>query len=332
MKKLSKDYKDRQKRIIIDRLKREQRNKRSKRQIIRSFTYQNNEIILAPKQLVLQKPQLTNECTAFIQRLSKSIPKKKTTCIDFSNTEIFTALAAVYLYSEIDRHNAAVVKIQNISSKQVRNTLGRSGLLKLCGHSDMDSDGYPITRGIDDDDLPEIIQYLMTTASLYNQLNPKNSPQAERLVSKAISEAMLNVSQHAYPGTDKNSRFRWIIADIIDSNLHIALCDRGVGIPKTLFNKSWFKEIAWTGIGDAKAIRKAMQYTRTQSRRHGSGLGSKDIQELILEGKGELIIISGKGYYCLKGSNKKEKTYRISYDIKGTLIQWRIRIAEKENE
>jgi len=262
--------------------------------------------------------------------------------IDFSKTVFMSALGTVYVYSEISKiqtaYQRAVVRIraETVSSIQVANTLRESGLLQLCGSSaEPRGEFLPIVQGKGDEHLPEITAYLMNTALFQGQLGEADRAYAERLVHKAISEAMLNVQYHAYP-QDKEHDFWWVTAAIFKNELHIALCDRGVGIPKTLLKQAWFKKFAQTlklGVDDAEMIKEAMKYTRSSRKiRQGVGLGSRDIQALISEqGKGQLIIISGAGHYRLQTQDSSmlpETAEKIGYDVTGTLIQWRIPLQQ----
>ena len=343
MKKLSDDYRLRQQRIARDkfRIKRKCRKKRHKcnryGHSLDRFIPKSDDVVHAPQHLSLQSKKHVGQFITFIRNFNESILKEKIIHINFHNTKHISALAAVYLYSEIDRYKRGIVKIENVSTDQVEYALKRSGLLKLCGFSNTYHDeGLPIIRGINDDGLPKITKYLMERALSHQRLGGDNIDSTERLVNKAISEAMLNVKQHAYPDKDEETRFWWIIADIIDSDLHIVLCDRGVGIPETLKGKRWFMGAGiknFSEMRDASKIKAAMKYTRSsRTKPSGSGLGSKDIQELIKE-RGELVIVSGKGHYKLKGNTSQERSFSISYNINGTLIQWRIPIdAEQNNE
>lgn len=334
MKKLPKDYLLRQERIEYDRLKRKEKKEEKKKRRPRHRDHRpvgisGYEIIGAPEYLALT-PEQSDEIILFARELERKSVAGKKMVIDFSKTKLVHALGAVYLYSEIDRAimKASVIRIQGISKKQVRDALRITGILTLCGYPAPPAGFHiPVIRGKDDDHLHEIVEYLMNTALIQEELNTTDPDYAERLVNKAVSEAMLNVKQHAYPESGP-SDFWWATAAILDSNLHIALCDRGVGIPKTLAEKGKFKAILAAlkpGSGDDEMIKAAMEYTRSSRRIRGGGLGSLDIQQLVLDAhEGHLTIISGKGYYQLQGKNNDQMAKKIGYDVTGTLIQWQI--------
>lgn len=334
MKKIPTNYRLRQKRIEIDRIKR--RNRHARHRTIRPSRTPDHEIV-APQSIALL-PRQVDSVVLFVRKLSSKALGNSKVVINFSNTKRISALGAVYLYSEIDRVQMKLsvkIRIRGVSVKQVRYALRMTGIFKLCGHPDPPADTtIPIFRGKGDHRLDDITQYLMDTALLANQLGIDNWDHAERLANKAIGEAMLNVKYHAYR-PDENHDFWWVTATILDDELHVALCDRGVGIPKTLPEKAWFKKFAKTlklGIDDAKMIKEAMEYTRSSRQtRQGVGLGSRDIQALISEqGRGQLTIISGAGHYRLQAQDGKahETARKIRYDVAGTLIQWRIPLPQ----
>jgi len=339
MKKLPKDYRLRQQRIADDRFKRKKPGKPRRRAPHRLYV-SGFEIIFAPRSFIMT-PENISEVVEFIRRLNKKGVSGQRMTIDFSKTVFMSALGTVYVYSEISKiqtaYQRAVVRIrtETVSSIQVAHTLQESGLLQLCGSSaGPRGDFLPIVQGKGDDRLSEITKYVLSTALSHGQLGDADRDHAELLVHKAISEAMLNVQYHAYP-QDKEYNFWWVTAAIFENELHIALCDRGVGIPKTLLKKAWFKKFAQTfelGVDDAKMIKEAMIYTRSsRKKRAGAGWGSRDIQRLVLDhGRGRLTIISGAGHYHLQTQDNKphETTRKIRYDVAGTLIQWRIPLQQ----
>lgn len=338
MKKLPKDYRLRQQRIADDQFKRKSRHARRATRPLPTQGYeQDHEQINAPKNIALI-PKYAASVIPFVRKLGGKAAGDNKVMIDFSNTEWISALGAVYLYSEIDRIQMKAstrIRIRGVSRQQVRHALRMTGIFTLCGHPDPPAGTtLPVIRGKDDHGLDGITRYLMDIALLANQLGIDNRDYAERLANKAISEAMLNVKDHAYRSSEEHD-FWWVTAAILDNELHIALCDRGVGIPKTLLQKEWFKKFAKTlklGVDDAKMIKEAMKYTRSSREVHqGVGLGSHDIQALISEqGRGQLTIISGAGHYRLQtqGGKTHEMARKIRYDVTGTLIQWRIPLQQ----
>lgn len=183
-----------------------------------------------------------------------------------------------------------------------------------------------IISAIGDENIDEIVDFLTKQAEFSGQLQGVSQEEAERVTTIAITEAMLNVTQHAY--SDGTAAYWWMTAAIIDKELNIAFCDRGMGIPNTLPKQGWYEELKsrFPSNDDADMIAAAMEYTRTSHPgNQGRGLGTKDIQNLVLlQKKGHLTIISGKGHYRLMGETNKIETNAISEDVQGTVIQWTV--------
>ena len=142
----------------------------------------------------------------------------------------------------------------------------------------------------------------------------------------AINEAMLNVKYHAYPNLP--TRRWWLTCAILEDQLFIALCDRGVGIPNTLPRQAWFEKLRGRTLtnDDGQMIQAAMEYTRSaQDTTRSRGLGTRDIQRLVLEqGAGHLTVVSGTGHYRLSGERRDETVTNLKADVGGTVIQWAV--------
>ena len=242
------------------------------------------------------------------------------------------------MYSEIDRiqneYGSTKVGIDRRTIQDYRDILREFGLLKLAnGDAGPTGKMLPILAGEGNEYIEEIIDYLFAKAHWERQLNNVTIAEAEQLASSAVMEAMLNVGYHAYP--DQPGKRWWFTAAIIEEQLHIAICDRGVGIPKTLPKKGW-ERLSVVAGNDSQMIQAAMQYTRTSRIKGGAGYGTRDIQRLILRQKrGHLTIISGKGHYRLsfdECGQEKEAIIQIGDDVNGTVIQWTIPLQKQREE
>ena len=167
---------------------------------------------------------------------------------------------------------------------------------------------------------------------------------ARKSLYRAISEAMLNVVQHAYPPeytANRQVRGRWWLAGHIDAKrdqLLITFCDLGIGIPKTLP-----KLYAWENIraalsllpgispNDGDMIRAGMLIGRTQTGLSNRGKGLNDLRRFIdLTKGGELRIYSRAGAYRYKPDGK-DSVVNSARSIGGTLINWSVPLSEVTN-
>ena len=352
MKKLPKDHLSRQKRIIADRVKRRRRRrpsyKKSKKAQKHYITspkrdwppkLPGRERLFAPKHLSLYA-ETANETIQFVSSIKKAVNDGSKLLLDLSKLEYISAAGAVYLYSEIDciqnEYKPTTVRIDRRTLKnQPRYVIWEFGILNLANGSAMPTgEVLPVISGKDNEYIKEIIDYLFTKAHLERQLTNVTVAEAEHLASSAIMEAMLNVKYHAYP--HQTEKHWWFTATILEDELYIAICDRGVGIPETLPREGWGERLRGVVGDDSKMIQAAMRYTRTSRKKGGAGYGTRDIQRLILKQRqGHLTIISGKGHYrlsCDEHGEEKETTNQISNDVNGTVIQWTISLQPQSEE
>ncbi len=166
-------------------------------------------------------------------------------------------------------------------------------------------------------------------------------------INTAISEAMINVSRHAYPEEFvENSMYdtigQWWMtarADQGAGRLTIVMYDQGATIPGTLPHRAWFQEaierfmrsIVPTFIYDHtqrtfdhEYINYSMRKGKTQTGERGRGLGLPQMRELIdLCQDGTLTVVSRSGLY--KYNRESGVTKRaLQTDLEGTLVEWEL--------
>jgi hypothetical protein len=165
-------------------------------------------------------------------------------------------------------------------------------------------------------------------------------PKPRKRLQRAITEAMLNCVQHAYPKESVKThpgRNRWWLSGTYNrktKNLTIMFCDLGVGIPETVTKLYLLEKIRAAvsllpGVSpdDGQMIMAAMELGRTRTGEQGRGKGLNDLRKFIDHaGNGELKIFSKKGIYTYF-ANGTEKAENRQYSIGGTLIKWRVPIA-----
>ena len=169
---------------------------------------------------------------------------------------------------------------------------------------------------------------------------------AENLTSDlyaGIVEAMTNTVHHAYAG-HKGKELRrfigrhwWALSQERDGELTVAICDLGIGIPRSLPRSATFTSSAvrsvWKTLGldrsDASAIKVALELGRTSTGQKGRGRGLSEIVEAAdLSEGGRVLISSNKGVFVSTGG--KSYAHNHSHAILGTLIHWSVRISARE--
>ncbi|MBL0144032.1 MAG: hypothetical protein IPP91_18495 [Betaproteobacteria bacterium] len=160
---------------------------------------------------------------------------------------------------------------------------------------------------------------------------------ARRRFFRAITEAMLNASQHAYTRPHMAAErlsSKWWLNGRIDRRwrqMTITFCDLGVGIPATLPRlypleriRQVLNLIPLMIPDDGQMIMAGMTIGRTQTGRKSRGKGLNDMRKLIEQaGDGELQIFSRKGLYQYSPKTG-DKMQNFSRSIDGTIIEWKV--------
>lgn len=159
-----------------------------------------------------------------------------------------------------------------------------------------------------------------------------------------LTEAITNVSHHAYPDSegysteDKN----WYLTGSYNNEtkeLKIVFYDQGIGIPKSLpASEVWEKVLSVLSRlpvverkRDEVLLKAAVELERTSTKESDRGKGLQDLLEFIRQRKnGYLSILSLKGLFKYSMSDGKEeiKTEHFDKPVSGTLIIWSAELHE----
>jgi hypothetical protein len=158
----------------------------------------------------------------------------------------------------------------------------------------------------------------------------------------ALSEAMINVHEHAYP-SDHVFRYppvkRWWVtgtADRNDMSLAIAIYDQGATIPLTYTKVPPTEQILnflklsaeddHVFARDGALIAAANRFGNSQRSSASRGKGLPQMRDAIdAAGNGSLTVWSRGGQYLYE-AGKGEKHHSFQSSIGGTLIEWRIQL------
>jgi hypothetical protein len=149
----------------------------------------------------------------------------------------------------------------------------------------------------------------------------------------SLSEAITNVINHAYPGTEESlsEKHWWMFSKQKDGKLLIAVCDRGIGIPDSLRQKPYLRDyvrrlrVSNKKRMDETLIADAVGSPRTVTQLPHRGKGLPDMLEFVrLLGDGGLTILSQHGVFSFRGLENQplSRTYRSP--LNGTLLFWEI--------
>jgi anti-sigma regulatory factor (Ser/Thr protein kinase) len=281
--------------------------------------------------------------------------------VDYSVIEYISTAAALVIAAEYDRAGRlmdAVPPTINLDewSESVFSKLYELGFFEIVRLSENVADLYRdignvrtmrIVSGVNAADLQRTSENLIGLSKFIDEDGPLGDDIVFALNS-ALSEAMVNVSRHAYP-EDQEFAYRhvgswWVTATADRGNrrLTVVMYDQGASIPVTLPKKGWrqtvqdfvmrnmtsHKEFAYQD--DGTYIEGAMRRGQTQTGEPGRGEGLPQMMELIdICGSGSLTIWSRGGECRYKpGTGMTRRSYPCS--IGGTLIEWVIELPRDE--
>lgn len=149
----------------------------------------------------------------------------------------------------------------------------------------------------------------------------------------ALSEAMNNVSHHAYKNPDSRQWPRlenhwWMTADYDpgNSSLRVAFLDQGVGIPARL-RLSGLEAVEGLftrfrlNSDDAGHIEVAMRYGRSSTGQEGRGRGFHDMQ-MFVDGddRNWMRVLSGRGECVYRSKMIQRRQHQNA--VIGTIVEW----------
>jgi hypothetical protein len=269
--------------------------------------------------------------------------------VNFNNISVLNPGAALVLASELDRwqviNNVRLkpYKPQSWNKQVVRlfNEMGIFDLLETLPKHRIrrfmqpgSQTFFPFLSGTESDG--------QLASRLMENMSPVIKPvYNERLLYVALSEAMTNVIQHAYPQEMHHKKVslhnRWWLSGSFDSDsqvMNVLLFDHGVGIPTTLPKSPLFKKILHYIKDDNNInnpgylIKAAVELGKSKTQLKHRGKGLRQILKFSSESDfGSLYIISHKGEYCYY-EDCTDKAGSLPVELGGTFIQWEIKLQK----
>ena len=301
--------------------------------------------IKAPKNFALEQPW-HDPLVSFLAELRAAfVTGKPSVRIDFRKTERMIAGGALLFFCElqrlVDMYSSVSLRCLPAKDDVVNQVLTHLGVYDLCGlevdvvPNRADVVGWKTASSeiVDGDKVGKLIE-----ASLDGVL----AQQAFR----GASEAMINSVNHAYEESRKDglsdpvSKKWWMFCrqDIEANRLVIAVCDLGIGIPRSLPLKHT-KERVQAALNflssgrrhtDARLIQAAMEISRTRTGKQGRGLGLHNLKRLIdVAGAGALYIFSNGGMVRYQSNTHVRQNFKNS--ILGTVVVWSVPLGTADD-
>ncbi|PSN08543.1 ATP-binding protein [Siccibacter turicensis] len=286
--------------------------------------------------------ELTNK---FLGEIHDCIKKGRRIFIDFRNTKKISAAAMLSFLAEVDvlikkhKHGYRCINFSHPYNEKIESILIQVGFYELLRKQKRttkefeDVTFWKYTSGSCSE--PILAKEMM------GEIKKELAQRASKKLYRGFTEAMSNSVEHAYiddkehTETDDTAKW-WTFAGIRDKQLIVVICDKGVGIPKTLPKTQGVSSLralianlgySLDNVKDSIFIKASteVQKTRTGERYRGKGL--KDIKSVIDSiGTGYMSIFSNRGRYIYKGhsGNINEVTFDQKSSVRGTIIEWSI--------
>ncbi len=277
--------------------------------------------------------------------------------VKFDNLKRISTSAALILTSEIAKWETCIKKrlVPQVDSwnEEIYHSFSQLGFFELFKNKPK-----KISNGITDIEINYVKYFKGSCANNEHataskkQLKQKireltgNEVPAWTLLHSGLSEAVTNVTHHAYPESDNITWHdkSWYLTgsfNIKTRMMTISFFDQGIGIPSSLPNStvwenllnyiSYIKVPAASRKLDSVLLKAAINMPRTRTGKEDRGKGLQDLLEFIKQrNEGSLSIFSERGSYICKFEGGKLKGKSKSYlrPLCGTLITWSVTLEE----
>lgn len=290
----------------------------------------------APELFILSKSSHKN-VVRFLRRIRKiTLENKQSVWINFTSCRIMGTAATLLLIAEIER-------IQTLMGKNIiRGSLPKNSIasqvFQKTGLSELLNINYEVK--IEHESVTYWDSYLTgEDAAVKDAARELVKIKLKRKFMQAfytsISEAIINITMHAYDNVSKRADGHpfidnkwWMFTGSDEKNLTLVVCDIGKGIPVALENRTDYTNIkamidGLVGGKESKSIKAAMAVGQSSSMLSHRGKGMKQLKRAIdIMQAGGLYIYSNRGLYTYSSSGKESYTKDFKYSIMGTIIEW----------
>ena len=312
------------------------------REKVQSKSFEKNylvEKVSAPETFLLENESTHDRVCEFLHSLRAACSRNALIQIDFRRVKKVYAGAMLLFFAELSRLKAiypyagwTCVPSRDGTVNQVLKHLGIFDALHY------NSDVTPVRE--------DVISWRSTTSTFVDEksgelLEVYKSLSGEKAkhMFRGVAEATTNVVHHAYlfdrgDGLPQHLDRRWWMFCREDRDkLYVAICDLGVGIPRSLpakYPREIISGVLSRFVGrsnDAKMISAAIEIARTRTDRKGRGKGLGDLKRVVDEVVGaKLFIFSNRGMVGYANGVESLKNFKKS--ILGTQIVWVLPIGD----
>jgi anti-sigma regulatory factor (Ser/Thr protein kinase) len=300
----------------------------------------DRKTLTAPTELCIYNQSVIKDTFQFFDDiLIHAIRKGQLIHLDLSSVKKMMAGAALRLFSEVSAAQIAtktgeIISVTAPSEPQLANRFVDTGLTMALKKGTVGRLQRLWKTGSDFQSGTNPADCIIPTRNLLKR-NHQEPPQ--QLIT-AISEAMLNTTQHAYREfkdvqPDLNGRW-WQYCFVTHNVLHFLISDFGLGIPSSLrINKVMPAAAPLLNAPqpeDKDLIAHAMKkgISRLSGQGQGRGQGSEDMKRPASRSNDSLLIISGNGHYLFSVSDDVPQLKTLPFSIRGTFIEWSLEMNQ----
>lgn len=282
-------------------------------------------------------------------RTFKSEVGKRPITLDFSEVVLQYPTGVLLLVAEIDRQKRALARAFDVDIILPKNEVSRQvfhqvGIAALCGRvSPKDRYEYDET----------VRHWRYATGTMMTEDPGKALEQMEGHLSdelragiwKGVSEAIINSIHHAYLES-RNDGFReyretrwWMFSHVSDGKLTVAVCDLGIGIPRSLplrWDTNKLQAILdRLGLGkpDLAAVKAALEIGATRTGQENRGRGLPQIwQDMKMHRDSNILLLSNRALLRWSQKTNSESGMEFDNNIHGTLVMWTVPLDSSANK
>lgn len=282
-------------------------------------------VIQAPPELCVYQDDTYTATFRFLAAIvDTAIMNRVPITLDLRKVKYFSAGASLMLFAHVSAAQVItgqtdIVRLLVPDDKVCRREMVRSGLFFACrpgGVTRLEKLWGEESRFLSGMD-PEA-DYIRSLEAIERELR---APASED-VCRALAEAILNVSHHAYEFLDSNNPLRvlnkrwWQRFEVGPDGLSMLLYDMGMGIARTL-------EPQILGGADELLLQRAMTKGESRLKEKGRGQGSVDIKRPVVGSDfTSLFMLTNAARLQFSTRHGIDATDRLTESVRGTYIEW----------
>lgn len=296
-------------------------------------------LVPAPKVFILNDDHHRDSIIIFLRELERNLEAGLKVKIDFTDTIKLHPCGTLYMMANLDNlliRFPGVISCRLPKDNIVEQLFKHLGLLSKLGRNS----GLAVTAD-------NVVNWHYATGSdattsafkalLFQHSEAMGGVLVRSNLYDCMSEAVTNTKKHAYPKESEFLNNWWMFSQARDDILQVAICDLGIGIPKSLLDKPQMEDylrklymIGRQSSHDKTLIKLASSTSRSSTGLEYRGKGLPQMLDFIKnQDEGGFRAQSGAGSYTYNASSKKDKAVTHRQSIKGTLVQWTLKLKSE---